>query len=163
CLLVFDNCEHLVGACATLAAAVLRGCPNLKLLATSREPLGIPGERVYAVPTLALPLRNGPPRAATIAGIEAVRPFAARAEAGPAQPSFELNDAIAPALAEICRQLDGIPLAIELAAARLKVLSVDQILERLSDRFRLLTGGSRAALPRQQTLRAAIEWSHDQL
>ncbi|HZO91795.1 MAG TPA: tetratricopeptide repeat protein [Chthonomonadaceae bacterium] len=160
-LLLLDNCEHLVAACAQLAEALLRTCPKLRILATSREALGIPGERSWRVPSLALPdALHLPPREA-LAENEAVRLFAERAVT--AQPSFALTERNAAAVAQICVRLDGIPLAIELAAARVKVLSAEQLAQRLDDRFRLLTGGSRTALPRQQTLRATIDWSYDLL
>lgn len=142
-LLVLDNCEHLVDACAELADALLRGCPRLTILATSREALGVSSETAWLVPPLA---RD-----------EAVQLFVDRARA--ALPSFNLTDANAPAVAEICRRLDGIPLAIELAAARVRVLSPEQIAARLDDAFRLLSAGSRTALPRHRTLRATMEWS----
>jgi predicted ATPase len=159
-LLVLDNCEHLIDACARLADDLLHACPGLKLLASSREALGVAGETAYRVPSLALPN----PQAATPASLarsEAARLFVERAQA--AQPRFALTLSNAPAVAAICWRLDGIPLALELAAARVRVLSVEQILARLDDRFRLLVGGSRTALPRQQTLRALVDWSYDLL
>jgi predicted ATPase/class 3 adenylate cyclase len=160
-LLILDNCEHLVGACAQLAESLLRASPDLKILATSREPLAIAGETTYRVPSLSVPnLRQLPPPD-QLTMYEAVRLFIDRAAA--AQPGFSVTAANAPAIAEICHRLDGIPLAVELAAARVKVLTPDQIATRLSDRFRLLTAGSRTALPRQQTLRAAVAWSYDLL
>jgi predicted ATPase len=156
-LLVLDECEHLIDSCARLAEGLLRQCPGLRILATSREPLHIAGETTIVVGPLATPEAS---RAAAeeIARSEAVRLFVDRAAA--AAPGFALTDANARWVAEICRRLDGIPLAIELAAARLKVLPVETIAGRLGDRFRLLAGGARTALPRQQTLRATIEWSH---
>jgi len=160
-LLLLDNCEHLVQACARLADGLLRGCPQVKILASSREGLGISGEKIFNVPSLSLP---DPKRASDIAALqqnEAVRLFCDRAEAS--QPRFGLTRENASAIAQICNRLDGIPLALELAAARVRVLSPEQIATRLDDRFRLLTGGSRAALPRQQTLRALIDWSYDLL
>ncbi len=165
-LLVLDNCEHLIIACAQLAEALLRICPNLRILATSRETLGTAGEIAWRVPSLSVPdprrlfPRRLPPLQA-LSRYEGVRLFIERAVA--ALPNFAVTDQNAPALVQVCRQLDGIPLAIELAAARVKVLSVEQIADRLDDRFRLLTGGSRTALPRQQTLRAAVDWSYDLL
>jgi non-specific serine/threonine protein kinase len=159
-LLVLDNCEHLIPACVALVSALMQGCPDLRVVATSREALNIAGESVYAVPTLALPPAEET-RLDVIARAEAVRLFAARASA--VRPDFALQAENAPIVADICRRLDGIPLAIELAAARVKILGVAQIREKLDDRFRLLTGGSRTALPRQQTLRATIQWSYDQL
>jgi non-specific serine/threonine protein kinase len=160
-LLVLDNCEHLVEACAHLADTLLRRSPDLGLLATSREALGIPGEAVWSVPSLSLPEAGASPRFDDLARCEAVRLFVERAALS--RPDFALTQRGAATVAELCRRLEGIPLAIELAAARVKVLSVEQILARLDDRFRLLTGGSRTAQPRQQTLRAAIDWSHDLL
>ncbi len=160
-LLVLDNCEHLIEAAAGLASALLNACPKLRLLATSREALGVPGEAVWRVPALSLPAPEEVPPAAEMAEWPAVALFVDRGTA--ALPSFQISENNAALVAQICRRLDGIPLAIELAAARLKVLSVRQLADRLDDRFRILTGGSRAALPRQQTLRAAIDWSHDLL
>src|SRR5918997_3914016 len=160
-LLVLDNCEHLVEACAQLAEALLRACPNLRILATSREALGITGETGWLVPSLSLPDPRYLPPVDELPRYEAARLFIERAAA--MLPTFELTDRNAAAVARLCRGLDGIPLAIELAAARVKVLSVEQIAERLHDRFRLLTLGSRTALPRHRTLRATIDWSHDLL
>ena len=158
-LLVLDNCEHLITPAATVAETLLRGCAHLRVLATSREPLRVGGEATFRLPTLACPDPAGaalPPEA--LAQFAAVRLFLERAQA--VQPAFRITTATAPAITVICCQLDGIPLALELAAARLRALSVDAVAAHLSDRFRLLTGGSRTALPRQQTLRAAIEWSY---
>jgi predicted ATPase/class 3 adenylate cyclase/Tfp pilus assembly protein PilF len=160
-LLILDNCEHMIEACARLADSLLRGCPNLRILASSREGLGIAGELIYYVPSLSVPDPRRVHKADDIRQYEAIRLFTDRAQLG--QPNFALTDENAHALAQICHRLDGIPLAIELAAARVKVLSVEQISARLDDRFRLLTGGSRTALPRQQTLRALIDWSYDLL
>lgn len=159
-LLILDNCEHLIEACAKLAEQLLRACPHLKILASSREALGIAGEVPYRVPSLSLP---DPSHLSvlTLANYEAVRLFIDRAMT--LQPTFAVNDRNAAAVAEICGRLDGIPLALELAAARVKVLDVEQIAKKLDDRFHLLTGGNRTALPRQQTLRAAIDWSYDLL
>ncbi len=159
-LLIVDNCEHLVDACAQLIEQLLQSCPDLKIIASSREALGISGETVYRVPSLSLPGTDEPTRAA-IAECESVQLFVERASA--ANPKFGLTDQNANAIAQICRRLDGIPLALELAAARLTVFSPEQVASRLDDRFRLLTGGSRTALPRQQTLRALIDWSYDLL
>jgi len=159
-LLILDNCEHLIDACARLAEQLLRNCPDLKILASSREALGINGEAVYRVPSLSLPEQNEI-RSDAVLGCESARLFVERASA--ANPNFQLTDENASSVAQICLRLDGIPLALELAAARVRVLSVEQIAERLDDRFRLLTGGSRTALPRQQTLRALIDWSYDLL
>jgi predicted ATPase len=160
-LLVLDNCEHLVEACARLAEAFLRSCPNLRILATSREALGITGETGWLVPSLSLPEPHYLPPVEELRRYEAARLFIERAVA--MLPTFEPTDRNAAAVARVCRGLDGIPLAIELAAARVKVVSVGQIAERLNDRFRLLSGGSRTALPRHRTLRATIDWSHDLL
>jgi len=161
-LLILDNCEHLVDACAGLAESLLRACPKLCILATSRETLQAEGEVVWRVPSLSLPDRQAPPPPVSVlAQYEAVRLFIERALA--AKPEFRVTNDNAPAVAEICWRLDGIPLAVELAAARVNVLSPEQIQERLDDRFRLLTGGRRTALPRHQTLRAAVEWSDDLL
>jgi len=160
-LLVVDNCEHLLAASADLCAALLRRCPKLRVLATSREPLGIAGEASYRVPSLSLPDPQQSPSPETITQYAAVRLFVERAVFY--QPRFAVTTTNAKAIAEVCRRLDGIPLALELAAARVRVLSVEQIGARLDDRFRLLTGGARTALPHHQTLRAAIDWSHDLL
>ena len=150
-LLILDNCEHLVEACAKFAEETLKACPQIKILASSRESLGVSGETTYRVPSLHLPDQLEVTYE-TVSKYESVRLFADRASA--VNPKFQLTEKNASAIAQICRRLDGIPLALELAAARVKVLSVEQIAERLDDRFRLLTGGSRTALPRQQTLRA---------
>ncbi len=160
-LIVLDNCEHLLPACAGLALALLAACRELKLVATSREGLAVAGEQAYAVPTLSLPPAGGALDPDAIAASEAARLFVERARL--VQSGFELDARNAPVVAEICRRLDGIPLAIELAAARVRVLAVEEIRSRLDDRFRLLTGGSKTALPRHQTLRATIQWSHDHL
>jgi len=160
-LLVLDNCEQVIAECAELAEQLLRACPRLHILATSREPLGIHGETVWQVPPLSLPCLEGTPTLQTLTESEAGQLFLARAWA--IQPDFPVTDAVVEAIAQVCCQLDGIPLAIELAAARVRVLSVPQIAAHLDDRFRLLTGGSRTALPRHQTLKAAIDWSYDLL
>jgi predicted ATPase len=160
-LLILDNCEHVVSECARIAGALLQGCPSARLLATSREPLDIPGEVTWRVSTLALPSPERLPPPEELSGYEAVRLFVERAAA--ARPGFALTAGNALSVAQICYRLDGIPLAIELAAARARVLAVQEINARLHDRFRLLTGGSRTGLPRQQTLRAAIDWSYDLL
>ncbi len=156
-LLVLDNCEHLIEACAQLAESLLRTCPDLRLLTTSREALGVEGEATVRVPSLSLPSSQNTTFAA-IAEAEAVQLFVERAAA--ALPGFTLTEANAPTVAQVCRRLDGIALAIELAASRVKLLKVEQIAARLDDAFRFLTGGSRTALPRQQTLRATIDWSY---
>jgi predicted ATPase/class 3 adenylate cyclase len=161
-LLLLDNCEHLIGPSATLADSLLHGAAGVRILATSREPLAISGETTLRIPSLSLPEATGvAPTAESLSQYEAVKLFIDRALA--ADPGFTVTNANAPAVAQVCTRLDGVALAIELAAARVKMLSVDQIAARLDDRFRLLTGGSRTALPRQQTLRAAIDWSHDLL
>jgi predicted ATPase/class 3 adenylate cyclase len=157
-LLVLDNCEHLIDACAQLAEALLRACPNLCVLATSREALGVPGETVFYVPSLSLPGVDEPLAREKVAQYEAMRLFQERAAA--CLEGFQITDENAAAIAQICRRLDGIPLAIELAAARVRLLSVEQIAARLDDCFHLLTGGSRTVLPRHQTLRAAIDWGY---
>ncbi len=160
-LLVLDNCEHLIDACAQLADELLQRCPQLRILASSREALGIAGERAFRVQSLSLPAGNRPLSAAELAEYDSVQLFVTRAKV--AKSSFALTDENAPVILPICRRLDGIPLAIELAAARTRMLSPQQILDRLDDRFRLLTGGSRTALPRQRTLQALIDWSYDLL
>ncbi len=161
-LLIFDNCEHLVDAAAAASAAILRACPKIGIVATSRQALGIAGESAYRMPSLAVPLaRAGPASAAETARYPAVGLFVDRALA--VDNRFALSDDNVGVVTEICRRLDGIPLAIELAAARVKVLSPSQLRERLDERFRVLTGGSRDVLPRQQTLRALIDWSHELL
>ena len=159
-LVVLDNAEHVLGAAAKLADALLRSCPQAYLLVTSREPLGISGEHVFRVPPLAVPPADlaAPGR---LAAFESVQLFADRAAMY--RQGFALDDANAAAVAAVCVRLDGIPLALELAAARLRSLSVPEIGSRLDQRFRLLTGGSRTALPRHQTLRALIDWSYDLL
>jgi non-specific serine/threonine protein kinase len=158
-LVLLDNCEHLIGACAKLADALLRGCPNLALLATSREPLGIGGERVYRVPSMRVPADGDD--LGRIRASEAVRLLEDRATAHGAVLSWDGPST--EVAGRICRRLDGIPLAIELAAARLRVMSAGELEARLDDRFMLLTGGSRAAFPRQQTLRAMVDWSWELL
>ena len=158
-LILLDNCEHLIEASASLVNTLLSAAPGLKILASSRESLGVRGEASYPVPSLALPDIKHLPIVEQISAYEAVRLFIDRASL--VAPHFMVDKDNAPFIAQICYRLDGIPLAIELAAARVKVLSVEQISMRLDDRFRLLTGGSRTALPRQQTLRALIDWSYD--
>jgi non-specific serine/threonine protein kinase len=157
-LLILDNCEHLLSACAQLANALLRACPNLSILATSREGLGIAGELSYSVTGLPLPDPHGLPGLEGLRQSEAVHLFIERASLS--QPGFVMTETNASAVVQVCARLDGIPLAIELAAARVKGLSVEQIASRLGDRFRLLTDGSRTALPRQQTLQATMDWSY---
>jgi predicted ATPase/predicted Ser/Thr protein kinase len=160
-LVVLDNCEHLLHACADLVATLLAAGPGLRVVATSREGLAVAGEQAYAVPSLALPPAGAAPPLDVVAASESVRLFVERARLQ--QSEFEIGAENAAAVAEICRRLDGIPLAIELAAARVKVLAVEEIRAKLDDRFRLLTGGSKTALPRHQTLRATIQWSYDHL
>ncbi len=161
-LLVLDNCEHLIEATASIADSLLRGCPGVTVLATSREPLGTAGEVIWQVPSLSLPDSENQVHAiGGLARSEAVLLFVERAAL--ALPNYALTNDDAAAVAEICRRLDGIPLAIELAAARVRVLSPERIASSLNDRFRLLTGGVRTAMPRQQTLLASVDWSHDLL
>jgi len=160
-LIILDNCEHLVEACAQLADRILHAAPNVHILASSRETLGVPGEITYLVQSLDLPDMEHLPSTETLSQYEAVKLFIDRATS--AVSSFKVTNENAPALAQICHRLDGIPLAIELAAAKIRVLSVEQIARRLDDRFRLLTGGSRTALERHQTLRTAVDWSYNLL
>src|SRR5437899_516906 len=160
-LVILDNCEHLVQACAELATQLLQCGSQVKVLASSREPLRIAGETTYAVPALACPGLSRMITPTALAEYEAVRLFTDRAVA--AQSTFRVTEHNATALAGICHHLDGIPLAIELAAARTRALSLENIADRLDDRFRLLKGGDKTSLPRQQTLRALIDWSYDLL
>ncbi len=158
-LLILDNCEHLRAACAALAQHLLEHCPDVLVLATSREPLNVPDETVWLVPSLSLPDRDS--FTSSIAESEAVQMFIARASE--ALPDFHIDDGNAATIAQICRRLDGIPLALELAAARVKLLDVVQIAARLDDSLQLLTRGSYAAAPRHQTLRATLDWSYQLL
>jgi predicted ATPase/class 3 adenylate cyclase len=158
-LLVFDNCEHLIDACAQLCETLLHACPQLRIITSSREALGIEGESAYRVPSLSIADPNS--KLEMIEQSEAVRLFMERVNT--ILPGYTLTGVNAPIIAQICRRLDGIALAIELAASRVKLLKVEQIAARLDDAFRLLTGGSRTALPRQQTLRGAIDWSYNML
>ncbi len=160
-LLVLDNCEHLLAACGDLVAVLLRACPGVRILATSRESLGVPGERVWRIPSLSLPEVRSALPSEDLVLYEAVRLFVDRAMA--TVPEFAVTRENASAIVQICGRLDGIPLAIELAAARVRVLTVEQIAARLDDRFRLLSGGSRMVLPRHQTLKGAIDWSYNLL
>jgi predicted ATPase/DNA-binding CsgD family transcriptional regulator/class 3 adenylate cyclase len=160
-LLLLDNCEHLLSACANLSDALLRECSTLRILATSQEPLGIAGELICPVPSLSLPDLAQPPAVEHLVEYDSVRLFVERAAFS--RPGFALTSSNAAAVMQVCHRLDGMPLAIELAAARVKALTVEQIAARLQDRFRLLTGGGRTALPRHQTLRAVMDWSHDLL
>ena len=158
-LLILDNCEHVIESAAKFADRVLRECRRLRILATSREPLGITGEALWLVEPLALPDRDASP--GEIASSPAVRLL--RDRAGAVRKDFRVDDHTLPTLVRICRALDGIPLAIELAAARLRTMSIEQLANRLDDRFRLLTSGSRTALPRHKTLRAVVDWSWELL
>ncbi len=160
-LLVLDNCEHVVEAAAALVDALVRACPNLRVLATSREPLDIAGETVWQLPPLSLPAPGAATPVSKLTEFEAIGLFVDRAKMS--KSSFALTEHVAPLAVELCRRLDGIPLAIELAAARVKALSVGQILAKLSEGFRVLSGGGRTSLPRHQTLRATIDWSYDLL
>ncbi|MGE5643967.1 MAG: adenylate/guanylate cyclase domain-containing protein [Byssovorax cruenta] len=160
-LLLLDNCEHVIDACAQISETLLHACPKLKILASSREALGIAGEIAYRVPSLATPNPASLPSVDELKKMDSIRLFVERAAT--ANSNFILTQDNASFVAQICFRLDGIPLAIELAAARAKVLTPEQIAARLDDRFRLLTGGSRTALPRQQTLRAMIDWSYSLL
>ena len=160
-LLILDNCEHLIEDCARLAERLIQSCPKLHVLASSREALGIAGEHPYRVPSLPFPDPKHLSSLEEIEKCESVQLFIERIRTF--APSFALTEKNAPAVAQICSHLDGIPLALELAAARVKVMSVEQMASRLGDIFNLLTSGNRTALPRQQTLRALIEWSYDLL
>jgi len=160
-VLIIDTCEHVVDACAALVRRLLDGCPSLRLIATSRQPLRVRGETAWRVPPLALPAQLAGLSDRDIAGHEAIRLFAERAAA--VRPGFMLGTDNTAAAVRLCRTLDGIPLAIELAAARVRALSVEQIAGRIGDRFRLLASGDRTAPPRQQTLRATVDWSYELL
>ncbi|MBK8550718.1 MAG: tetratricopeptide repeat protein [Ignavibacteria bacterium] len=160
-LILLDNCEHIIDSCSLLAETLISKCPKLKIMATSREALRCRGELMYYVTSLELPDLNPDTTFEKLTQYESVRFFIEKAVS--IKPGFQVSTLTAPYVAEICHKLDGIPLAIELAAARVKVLSVEQISERLNDRFNLLISGNRTALPRQQTLRALIDWSHDLL
>jgi predicted ATPase/transcriptional regulator with XRE-family HTH domain len=162
-LLILDNCEHVIKESATVAAALLAGCPSVRILATSREPLRAAGEHAYRLPSLSVPSPEASHRLGATGAAEygAIVLFSDRARA--VDHRFMLTDENAPIVANICRRLDGVPLAIELAAARVNMLTLKQLRERLDERFRILTGGERTALPRQQTMRAAIDWSYNLL
>ncbi|MBX7042077.1 MAG: tetratricopeptide repeat protein [Ignavibacteria bacterium] len=157
-LIILDNCEHLINETAGIAQQLLSSCPKLKILASSREALKIGGERTYHLPSMSLPDVRKNYDSESLSQFESVQLFIDRSLS--VNPKFEVSNENAPAVAQLCNDLDGIPLAIELAAARMNVLSVEKILERLSDRFKLLTGGKRTSLPRQQTLKALIDWSY---
>jgi predicted ATPase/class 3 adenylate cyclase/DNA-binding NarL/FixJ family response regulator len=157
-LVILDNCEHLLAACADLADVLLRACPSLTILATSRAPLVVPGETTWRVPSMSFPAEPRRDPIGTLRQSDAVRLFIDRATE--VRPNFTVTAANAPAIAQICHDLDGIPLAIELAAARVRMMAPEQIARGLGDRFHLLTGGSRTVLPRHQTLEASIDWSH---
>ena len=160
-LLVLDNCEHLLAACAELVSALLLANPSVSVLTTSREALGVPGEITWRVPSMRCPSPDAAVDVPALSQYDAVVLFVERARR--ARPSFAVNDANAPAVAEICYRLDGIPLAVELAAARCRQMSPERIASELDDRFRLLTGGARTVMARQQTLAASVDWSHDRL
>ena len=160
-LILLDNCEHLLETCARLADLLIGNCPKLRLLATSREPLNVSGEKIYRVPSMRFPDPDNLPDIEQFEQFEAVLLFVDCAQS--VQPGFAVTEQNAWVIAQVCQRLDGIPLAIELAAARLNVLSITQLAARLDQVFRLLTGGARTALPRQQTLRAAIDWSYQLL
>ena len=160
-LLVLDNCEHLLDACASLSETLLRACPRLRVLASSREPLGAYGEMVFRVPSLLVPDSNAKLPLERISDFAAVSLFIDRARL--LQPNYQVTAKNAAAVTRICQLLDGIPLAIEMAAARVNLLTADQLAERLDDAFRVLTVGTRTALPRHQTLRATIDWSYQLL
>ena len=160
-LVVLDNCEHLIDAAARLVKDLLSDCANLRVLATSREPLGISSESVWPVPTLSLPNPEAQISVETLMGAEAVRLFVERARSR--LPSFELTPENARSVATICRELEGLPLAIELSTARMGALAVEQIAERLEDSLKLLTGGDRTVAPRHQKLRATLDWSYELL
>ena len=160
-LLILDNCEHVLETVAGIAAAIIGTAPEVHIVNTSRQVLDISGEEVFRVPSLDVPHTIADLTPATVAQFGAVALFVDRARS--VDKSFTLTDDTAPIVADICRRLDGIPLAIELAAARVKVLSVPNLAQRLNERFKLLTGGSRDVLPRQKTLGALIDWSYDLL
>jgi hypothetical protein len=160
-LLILDNCEHVLDAARDLADAIVRHCPGVRIIATTREALGVDGEAVYRLPALGVPAERERLSAEEALRYEAVALFVARARA--ADSRFAITDANAATVAEICRRLDGIALAIELAAPRIKILNLTQLAAKLGERFRLLTGGGKTVVPRQQTMRALIDWSYDLL
>ena len=158
---MLDGCEHLADACAVMADALLRGCPGLRIIATSRHVLGVAGEVTIAVPPMTVPAEDSPNRPEELLGYEAVRLFVGRGAA--VLPGFAVDEGNGAAVAGVCRALDGIPLAVELAAVRLRSLSPGQILDRLDSRFQLLSGGGPAGQPHHRTLQAALEWSYELL
>ena len=160
-LVILDNCEHLIAECAEFVVTVLEASVDVSVLATSREQLGVAGEVAWRVPSLPSPPRDALFPVEALSQYDAVNLFVDRARR--ARPSFTVNETNAAAVAQVCHRLDGIPLAVELAAARCRHLSIEQIATELDDRFRLLTGGSRMVMPRQQTLVASVEWSYDLL
>ncbi|MBV8995250.1 MAG: hypothetical protein JO287_16485 [Pseudonocardiales bacterium] len=160
-LVVLDNCEHLLAACAGFVDTLLRACPSLTILTTSRSPLGVPGEITWRVPSMSLPTEPALQPIESLRQFDAVSLFIDRALQ--VRPDFAVTAGTAPAVAQICHDLDGIPLAIELAAARVRVMAPEQICRALSDRFHVLTGGTRTVMPRQQTLQASLDWSYDLL
>jgi predicted ATPase/class 3 adenylate cyclase len=160
-ILLFDNSEHLLARCAQIAETLLAYCPNLKIISTSREPFNIQGETIYRIPPLSMPDNIKNQSVESLYEYESVKLFLERANS--INPNFSLTNENVYTVAELCKKLDGIPLAIELASKRVNVLSVEKINERLDDRFKLLTGGSSTALPRQKTLKALIDWSYDML
>jgi predicted ATPase/DNA-binding CsgD family transcriptional regulator len=157
-LLLLDGCEHMVDPCSSLTSRLLRSCPKLTILVTSREPLGVPGEIVWRTPSLSVPAPEDASRPELVLASEAVRLYVERAQL--VRPEFQLDDSVSVPVAQICARLEGIPLAIELAASLAAVMSQEETLDRLQDRFRLLVGGSRTSLPRHQTLRQAVDWSY---
>jgi predicted ATPase/class 3 adenylate cyclase/DNA-binding CsgD family transcriptional regulator len=160
-LVLLDNCEHVLEPCVQIVEALLHGCPQLTVVTTSREPLGLGGETTWRVPSLSLPPERAPEALQSLGQSDAVRLFIERAVK--VRPNFAVTNESAPHVVQICQNLGGIPLAIELAAARVRVLSIERIAAGLADRFHLLTGGARGAVPRLQTLRASVDWSHDLL
>ena len=160
-LLVLDNCEHLIDACARLVETLVHTCPSLTILATSRESLRIPGESLWPIPPMPVPAAGQVVTPESLSTLDAPRLFLERAQA--AQPHFAVTQDSAALVADICRKLDGLPLAIELAATRVRVLTLEQIDQRLDDALRLLTDGARTAPARQHSLRATLDWSYDLL
>ena len=160
-MLLLDDCDPVLGECAELAEALVRSCSAVRVVVTSREALGVPGEAILPIASLTTPELGPNVSLSDLGAVDACHLFVERARA--VQPTFALTEQNARSVAQLCRRLDGIPLAIELAAARVRALPVEQIAARLDDRFRFLTGGSRAAVARHQTLRATIDWSYDLL